>query len=79
MEKPIKPKETCIFPYGAPFLGNTVYTTNFIPREVESVVPIVPCGNILLSDEKMSTHTTNQVRKSENCYTYQSDVLCLMC
>ena len=60
-EKPIIPARTSLFPSGAEFMGKTIYKETFQPCNPEPVVPVIPCGNISLSDKKMSTDTTSKV------------------
>ena len=60
---PIFPKDTCILPCGAEFAESTVYKESFLPRQTDLVSPILPCGNILVSDKKMTCETTNKVKK----------------
>ena len=60
-EKPIIPAATNLFPSGAPFMGKTIYKETFQPCNAEPVVAVIPCGNISLSDKKMSCDTTSKV------------------
>lgn len=62
VEKPFLPVTTYVFPYGAEFVGKTIYKESYLPGSAEHVVPFVPCGNISIPDAKMSADTTNKVR-----------------
>ncbi|XP_012283290.1 stabilizer of axonemal microtubules 1 [Orussus abietinus] len=60
-EKMIVPSATPLFPCNSEFSGKTIYKESYMPCNAESVVPIVPCGNITLSEQKMSGDTTNKL------------------
>ncbi|XP_015116210.1 uncharacterized protein LOC107040587 [Diachasma alloeum] len=45
----------------AAFTGSTLYSDLFIPHKNERVAPVIPCENILLSDQKMSHDTTSKL------------------
>lgn len=65
-EKPFIPSSNNdLFPTGQPMIGTSLYHDCFVPREITPVVPVVPCGNILLSNQKMTCDTTNKVNKNK--------------
>ncbi|KAG5345436.1 SAXO1 protein, partial [Acromyrmex charruanus] len=60
-EKPFLPVAAYVFPYGAKFVDKTIYKESYLPGIVERMVPFVPCGNISISDAKMSADTTSKL------------------
>ncbi|KAJ8681674.1 hypothetical protein QAD02_017466 [Eretmocerus hayati] len=60
-EEPIVPKDTGVFPRNAEFYDHTVYKQSFVPQKTEPVAPVVPCGNISLSNKSMVCDTTNKL------------------
>lgn len=61
-EKPILPHSGADWLHGnRTFNSRTCYNDAYIPQTTEHIVPIIPCGNIGLSDKKMASDTTNKV------------------
>lgn len=60
--KPIMPRSANLFPYGGEFIKKTNYRETFQRRNLqEPVIPIIPPGNIFISDKQMSSDTTSKV------------------
>lgn len=66
--KPYIPTATDILPSKAQFMDKTIYKESYLPCDIEKSTKIVPPANIFISNEKISTDTTNKVK---NDYKYK--------
>ncbi|KAF7379930.1 hypothetical protein HZH68_016878 [Vespula germanica] len=59
--KPYIPTATDILPSKAQFMDKTIYKESYLPCDIEKSTKIVPPANIFISNEKISTDTTNKL------------------